>query len=197
MRLLRLAVRTPGFHPGNRGSDSHRSHKNMNQKPSVLPMVICANVFIRKGGKYLLMKRSPDKKYAPNKIHPFGGKMDENENPYVGAVREIREEVGIEIKNLKLEAVIYEQMPDKDLGANWLVFYFSADYKSGDIIMSEEGEVVYLTGDEIKQSDLFPSVRTIIDNILDKNDGTVFTTNSYSGFESGMEELSKDVCVIY
>jgi len=169
----------------------------MNQKPSVLPMVICANVFIRKGGKYLLMKRSPDKKYAPNKIHPFGGKMDENENPYVGAVREIREEVGIEIKNLKLEAVIYEQMPDKDLGANWLVFYFSADYKSGDIIMSEEGEVVYLTGDEIKQSDLFPSVRTIIDNILDKNDGTVFTTNSYSGFESGMEELSKDVCVIY
>lgn len=26
--LLRLAVRTPGFHPGNRGFDSHRSHKS-------------------------------------------------------------------------------------------------------------------------------------------------------------------------
>lgn len=168
----------------------------MNQKPSVLPMVICANVFIRKDRKYLLMKRSPDKKYAPNKIHPFGGKMDKNENPYVGAVREIREEVGIEIENLRLEAVIYEQMPDQNLKANWLVFYFSADYKSGEVIMSEEGEVVYLTEDEIKRSDLFPSVKTIIDNILDKNDGTVFTTNSYSGFESGMKEISKSVCVV-
>lgn len=169
----------------------------MNQKPSVLPMVICANVFIRKDGKYLLMKRSTDKKYAPNKIHPFGGKMDKDENPYVGAVREIREEVGIEIENLKLEAVIYEQVPDKDLGVNWLVFYFSADYKSGEIIMSEEGEVVYLTADEVKQSDLFPSVKTIIDNILDENDGTVFTTNSYEGFESGMREISKNVCTNY
>ncbi len=167
----------------------------MNQKPSVQLMMVCANVFIRKDGKYLLMKRSPDKKYAPNKIHPFGGKMDKDENPYVGAVREVGEEVGIEIENLKLEAVIYEQMPDKNLKANWMVFYFSADYKSGKVIKSEEGEVVYLTADEIKESDLFPSVKVIIDHILNKNDGTVFTTNSYEGFESGMKEISKDICV--
>lgn len=158
-------------------------------------MMVCANVFIRKDGKYLLMKRSPDKKYAPNKIHPFGGKMDKDENPYVGAVREVGEEVGIEIENLKLEAVIYEQMPDKNLKANWMVFYFSADYKSGKVIKSEEGVVVYLTADEIKESDLFPSVKVIIDHILNKNDGTVFTTNSYEGFESGMKEISKDICV--
>lgn len=169
----------------------------MNQKPSVLPMVICANVFIRKDGKYLLMKRSPDKKYAPNKIHPFGGKMDKGENPYIGAVREVREEVGIEIENLKLEAVIYELDPDKELAADWIVFYFSADYKSGEVIKSEEGEVVYLTDDEVKKSDLFPSVKTIIDHILNKNDGTVFTTNSYKGFESGMKEITNDVCIIY
>ena len=167
----------------------------MNQKPSVQLMMVCANVFIRKDGKYLLMKRSPNKKYAPNKIHPFGGKMDKDENPYVGAVREVGEEVGIEIENLKLEAVIYEQMPDKNLKANWMVFYFSADYKSGKVIKSEEGVVVYLTADEIKESDLFPSVKVIIDHILNKNDGTVFTTNSYEGFESGMKEISKDICV--
>ena len=166
----------------------------MNQRPKIIPMVICANVFIKKDGKYILMKRSAKKKYAPNKIHPFGGKMEMDENPYVGAIREIKEEVGIEIENLKLEAVIYEQMPDKNLKANWLVFYFSADYKSGEIIKSEEGEIVYLTADEIKKSDLFPSVASIIDNILDPNDGVVFTTNSYSGFESGMKEIIKNKC---
>lgn len=168
----------------------------INNKPDILRLVVCANVFIRKDGKYLLMKRSPLKKYAPNKIHPFGGKIDPNENPYEGAVREIKEEVGINIKNLKVEAIILEMTDEKDLPVNWLVFHFSADYESGEVIESEEGEVVYLTAEEVRSSDLFPSVKSIIDNILDPKDGTVFTTNSYNGFESGMEQLSKSVCTV-
>src|SRR3989344_827785 len=168
----------------------------INQKPNIQKMVVCANVFIRKDGKYLLMKRSPEKKYAPNKIHPFGGKIDKDENPYVGAVREIKEEIGIDIKNLKLEAVILEKTDEKDLPVNWLIFHFSADYAGGNVNETEEGEVVYLTPDEIKSSDLFPSVRSIISNILNPGDGTVFTTNSYHGFESGMKELSKNLCIV-
>ncbi|MFH1971766.1 MAG: NUDIX domain-containing protein [Patescibacteria group bacterium] len=167
----------------------------INQKPNIQKFVVCANVFIHKDGKYLLMKRSKDKKYAPNKIHPFGGKIDQDENPYDGAIREIKEEVGIDINNLKLEAVILELTDEKELPVNWLIFYFSADYCKGDIKKTDEGEVILLTKDEIKQSNLFPSVKSIIDNILNPNDGTVFTTNSYHGFESGMKELSKNICV--
>lgn len=168
----------------------------INQKPNVHNMVICANVFVRKDGKYLLMKRSKDKKYAPNKIHPFGGKVDLDENPYLGAVREIKEEVGIDIKNLKLEAVILEKTDEKDLPVNWLIFHFSADYDKGEIKKTEEGEAVLLTVEEIKLSDLFPSVKSIIGHILKPNDGTVFTTNSYKGFESGLVEESKNVCIV-
>lgn len=168
----------------------------MNQKPEISSMLICANVFIRKDGKYLLMKRSANKKYAPNKIHPFGGKMDKGENPFVGAAREVKEEVGVEIENLKLEAIVLELSPDKNLEANWMVFYFSADYKSGEVIINEEGKAIYLTADEVKKADLFPSVKTIIDNILDVNDGVVFTTNSYEEFESGMKELSRNICTL-
>ena len=58
----------------------------INHKPDIQKLVLCSNVFIRKDGKYLLMKRSPLKKYAPNKIHPFGGKLDDGENPFDGAV---------------------------------------------------------------------------------------------------------------
>ena len=142
------------------------------------------------------MKRSSEKKYAPNKIHPFGGKIDNDENPFDGAVREIKEEVGIDIDNLKLESVILELTDEKDLPVNWLIFHFSADYKSGDVKSNDEGEAIYLTPDEIKSSELFPSVKSIVDNILNPNDGTVFTTNSYHGFESGMKELSRNICNI-
>ena len=168
----------------------------INQKPNIQKFVVCSNVFIRKDGKYLLMKRSKDKKYAPNKIHPFGGKIDQDENPYDGAIREIKEEVGIDINNLKLEAVVLELTDEKELPVNWLVFYFSADYFKGDVKKTDEGEAILLTENEIKQSNLFPSVKSIIDNILNPNDGTVFTTNSYHGFESGMIELSKNVCIV-
>ena len=167
----------------------------INQKPNVQELVVCSNVFIRKDGKYLLSKRSSQKKYAPNKIHPFGGKVDQDENPYDGAVREIKEEIGINIKNVKLESVVLELTDEEGLPANWLIFNFSADYDSGEIKNTEEGEIVYLTVEEIKSADLFPSVKSIIDNILNPNDGTVFTTNGYHGFESGMEELSKNICV--
>jgi len=168
----------------------------INQKPNIQKFVVCSNVIIRKDGKYLLMKRSSNKKIAPNIIHPFGGKIDKDENPYDGAIREIKEEVGIDINNLKLEAVILELLDKKNSPVNWLIFYFSADYKSGSIISSEEGEVVYMTPEEILVSDLFPSFRSIVSNILNSNDGTVFTTNSYHGIQNKMKETSKNICIV-
>ncbi|HKC04405.1 MAG TPA: NUDIX domain-containing protein [Patescibacteria group bacterium] len=168
----------------------------INQKPFVHNLVLVSNVLIRKDGKFLLMKRSAKKKYAPGRIHPFGGKLDPDENPYVGAVREIKEEVGIKIKNLKLEAIVLELQHEEELPVNWLVFYFRADYESGEIISSEEGEAVFLTEYEIKSADLFPSFKSIINNILTPTDGTVFTTNGYEGFETGLHELAKNICVV-
>lgn len=168
----------------------------INKNPDVQQVVICANVFIRKDGKYLVMKRSPNKKYAPNIIHPFGGKLDIDENPFEGAIREVKEETGINIKNIKLETVINELQPDKTKPENWLIFNFSADYESGVIKKTEEGEAVMLTKEELKKAKLFPSVKSIIDNILDPNDGTVFTTNKYGGYETKMTELSNNVCVV-
>lgn len=56
-------------------------------------LVICANVFIRKDDKYLLLRRSPHKKYAPNYVHPVGGKVDLDEDPMEAGKRELLEEV--------------------------------------------------------------------------------------------------------
>ena len=61
----------------------------INNAPHIHNLVICANIFVRKDGKYLLLKRSPLKKYAPNVIHPIGGKVDQGENPYTSAQREL------------------------------------------------------------------------------------------------------------
>lgn len=142
----------------------------------------------------MLLKRSPNKKYAPNFIHPFGGKIDKNENPYIGASREVKEETGIDIKNLKLEAVVLEIKPDDKRPEDWMIFYFSSDYDKGEIKATEEGKIVFLTEKELKTANLFPSIKKIIKHVLNPKDGVVFTTNVYSGFESGLKELAKDIC---
>ena len=154
----------------------------INTKPFIHENVICANVFVRKGDKYLLIKRREDKKFAPGVIHPIGGKVDQNEDPFTAAKREVFEEAGIKIKNMRLEAVILEINPpdDKAGDKNWLIFHFSADYASGKVKQNEEGELVLLSSKEIKSQKLFPSVKVVIDDILNPGQGTVFMTTIYN-----------------
>jgi 8-oxo-dGTP pyrophosphatase MutT (NUDIX family) len=154
----------------------------INQEPFIHNLVVCANMFVRKDDKYLLLKRSPLKKFAPNVTHPIGGKMDPDENPLIGAQRELLEEAGLKVKNVKLEAVLLEIAPHKRQGMlnNWLIFHFSGDYDSGELITTEEGEFVWLTEEEIIRQQLFPSLKEVIANILNPHDATVFATFEYN-----------------
>ncbi len=147
--------------------------------PSIsIKIVICANIIIRKDGKYLVIKRSLKKKVGPGITHFVGGKVELNESPYAAAVRELREEAGISAKNIRCEAVVTEVHPPSTYGT-WLVFYFSGDYESGVITTTDEGELFWLTAAEIKSQKLIPAVRETIDYILDPGQGTVFARFTY------------------
>lgn len=122
----------------------------------------------------------------------MGGKVDLNENPYDAAVREVAEEAGVQIKNVHLEAVLTEIKPVKDEIYNWLIFHFSADYDCGEVVPTDEGELIWLTAEEIKAEELFVSLRLVIDHILNPEEGTVFATIFYD--EEGTGKLiSKNV----
>lgn len=168
----------------------------INTRPDVHEQVICANVFIRKDGKYLVLRRSPLKKYAPDVVHPFGGKVDIGENPHTAAVREVYEETGLKIKNMRLEAVLQEITPVAGEPYNWLIFHFSADYESGELLATEEGEAVMLTAEELKAEKLFPSVVPVIDHILNDEQGTVFATFEYDHEKKNIVKQTLDFCVI-
>jgi 8-oxo-dGTP diphosphatase len=163
----------------------------VNSEPDIHQLVICANVFIRKGDKYLVLRRSPHKRFAAGVVHPVGGKVELDEDPYVGALREVREETGLAVKNMRLEAVLNEILPPPDFDRNWIIYHFSADYDSGEVIQTDEGELVWLSAEEIRQDKLFPSVRMIIEKILDPAVGTVFTTFEWDG-----DQIVKPTAVI-
>jgi len=151
----------------------------INTVPHVHNLIMCANVFVRRGGQYLMIRRSSEKTFLPGLVNPIGGKIDADEDPYRAAQRELFEEAGVRVKNMRLEAVMLEINPVPDSDENWLIFQFSADYDSGEITKTEEGELVWLDAKDIPQQKLFSSLAKIIHHILDPNDGTVFTSFAY------------------
>jgi 8-oxo-dGTP diphosphatase len=151
----------------------------INTEPDIHQLVVCANIFIRKGDKYLVLRRSPLKRFAPGVVHPVGGKVDPGEDAFGAALREVREEAGVSVKNIRLEAVINEILPPPDRNYNWLIFHFTADYDAGEVTTTEEGELVWMTVEEIKAEKLFQSVRPLVSQMLDPRVGTVFATFTY------------------
>ena len=169
----------------------------INQEVIKHAFVVTANVFIKKDGQYLMIKRSPLKSVMPDAVHPFGGKIDPDENPYLAAQREVLEETGLKVTNMRLEAVVLELKPLKHAPDNWLVFHFSADYESGELMVSEEGEPIWLLPKEIINQKLFPSVQQIIGHIIDPKEGTVFATFEYDDQGTIIEETKKiAVCAV-
>lgn len=168
----------------------------INTRPDIHEQIICANVLIRKDGKYLVLRRSPLKRYAPDVVHPFGGKVDLGENPHTAALREVYEETGLQVTNLRLEAVILELTPVIDEPYNWLVFHFSADFESGELQVTDEGEAALLTAEELKAEKLFPSFAAVTDHILDAEQGTVFATFEYDSERKNIINQTLDACVV-
>ena len=168
----------------------------VNTDPDIHEQVICANCIIRKNDKYLVLRRSSQKKYAPGVVHPVGGKVDLGENPYTAAVREVEEETGVKISNLRLEAVFLELKPVLGEPYNWLIFHFIGDYQSGDVRETDEGELVWLTAEEWSREKLFPSLEPVLQHILDREKGTIFATFEYDEYKQNIIKRTLDFCVI-
>jgi 8-oxo-dGTP pyrophosphatase MutT (NUDIX family) len=128
-----------------------------------------------------MLRRSPLKRYAAGVVHPVGGKLELNEDAFEGAKREVLEEAGVHVKNLRLEAVLNEILPPPHHDHNWLIYHFSADMAGGEVGATDEGELVWLSVEQIKAEKLFPSLGLVINQVLDPAVGTVFATIPWNG----------------
>ena len=112
----------------------------------LIPTVEC---LILHAGKVLLMKRSETSKKFPGYWIGPGGKVDEDEDYLSAAIREVREETGVEVsqENIKLKVMAIGQHLDRK--ETYIVLYFLItlnDYQ--DTKNSEEGKVSWIPIDE-------------------------------------------------
>ncbi len=108
--------------------------------------------FVKKGNKYLMLHRKQNKRILPDVWMAPGGHREFNEGLFACAKREILEETGLTIKNIRIKA--HGNAYLKDLAEEFYFHLLVADYASGTVRKNlEDGELVWLNQKQILSLD--------------------------------------------
>lgn len=142
-----------------------------------IPRTLC---FVTNSNDVLLMKRAAHKRVFPNRYNGVGGHIERNEDPLSGARREIHEETGLQVRDLRLRAV-YNIDTKAETGIT--LFVFTAVSDSREFTANNEGTLHWIAKNTVLEYDLVEDLPTILPRILDMNvdDTPLFVHVSYDG----------------
>ncbi|MBN2302870.1 MAG: 8-oxo-dGTP diphosphatase [Anaerolineae bacterium] len=130
-----------------------------------IPRTLC---FITHGDDVLLLKRSEHKRVFPGQYNGVGGHIERDEDPLSGAIREMREETGLGVRNVRFRGTMHV-----DVGHNngILVFVFSAEADSRDFTNSDEGTLEWVPRDRIHTLPLVEDLPVLIPLLFEGDPG--------------------------
>ncbi len=141
----------------------------------VIPRVLC---FVLHGEKVLLLRGAPDKRIWPNLYNGLGGHVERDEDVYTAALREIHEESGLDVTNLRLRGVI-----NIDAGepVGIMLFVFLAEAVTLEPRPSPEGTLEWVPLSALEEYDLVEDITVILPRVLeaDQTGSTFFAHYSY------------------
>jgi 8-oxo-dGTP diphosphatase len=132
------------------------------QRYTVIPRTL---VFITRDDRLLLLRGAPTKRIWANKYNGIGGHIERDEDIYTAALREVREETGLEVDDLRLVGLINI---DGDQPTGIMLFVFTAISHLGEPIPSEEGALEWIARNQLAQIDLVEDLPTILPHTLDR-----------------------------
>lgn len=134
----------------------------------VIPRTLC---FVFHDDTLLLMKRAAHRRVFPNYYNGLGGHLERHEDPASCASREIKEESGLEVTNLRLRGV-YNIDATHNTGI--VLYIFTAQSDTTKLNYShDEGILYWVPINEIHQLKLVEDLEVILPKILEMGDCTI------------------------
>ncbi len=125
-----------------------------------VPRTLC---FITHGDEVLLLRGAPTKRIWPDKYNGVGGHVEADEDIYSSAVREMREETGLDVADVRLCGIL-----NIDVGQETgiIVFVFTARALGRDARPSPEGTLEWVKQNQIKTLDLVEDLPELLPRVL-------------------------------
>ena len=111
-------------------------------------------VYLKRNSQTLMLHRvKKEGDYHEGKWNGLGGKIDPGETPEECAIREVKEESGLDLVNPRLRGFI--TFPMFDGVDDWYVYLFTGTEFTGDLIDSPEGNLAWIDHDKLLELNLW------------------------------------------
>ncbi len=131
---------------------------------TVVPRVL---TFVLSGQDVLLLKGAPTKRLWANRYNGIGGHVEAAEDIYTAARREVAEETGLHVQDLRLRGVIHI---DAGGTIGILMFVFSARSDQRQTRPSEEGALEWVPLEHLDGRDLVEDLPVLLRRIAAMSD---------------------------
>lgn len=142
-------------------------------------------VFLRRGSDVLLLRHPRDKDRFAGCWDGIGGHVEAGEDLHEAALREVREEAGIDVPPLQLRGVIHESGM---VGHHYVVFLFTGEGPTGDVVSPEGLELRWHPAESVAALPLVEDLRHWLPALLEARE-PLFITERYDGGDSLLEVL--------
>jgi len=127
----------------------------------VVPRTLC---FITHGDDVLLLKGAPTKRIWPNRYNGVGGHIERDEDVLSAARREMKEETGLDVADVRLRAVINIDAADPQAGI--LLFVFTARAPTRVVKPSAEGTLEWVPLSKLGEYELVEDLPELLPRVL-------------------------------
>jgi 8-oxo-dGTP diphosphatase len=121
---------------------------------------LCYVIDKKTNSTLMLHRVKKENDYHEGKWNGLGGKFELGESPEECAIREIEEESGLRVKNIKMKGFITFPMFDKI--EDWYVFLFTAADFEGELIDSPEGNLKWIPNEKLTEINLWDGDKVFI-----------------------------------
>lgn len=127
----------------------------------VFPRTLC---FITHGDDVLLLHGASDKHIWPDQYNGVGGHVRSDEDVFTAAQREIQEETGLQVLDLRLRGIV--NIPVDVQARGVLLFVFTAVASTRHVRASPEGRPEWIPRDQVDRLDLVEDLPTLLPRVL-------------------------------
>ena len=112
----------------------------------------------------MLHRIKKENDYHQGKWNGLGGKLNKGESPEECAIREIKEESGLTVRNPSLKGFL--TFPNFDGVDDWYVFVFTFDEFKGNLIDSPEGKLEWIPNNKLTSLNLWEGDKIFLEWIF-------------------------------